>query len=54
MKGKILVGLILIGCLLAAGGVGGIETDVAGLVEGTIISLAGFVLIAIALFAGNR
>ncbi|MEA2113362.1 MAG: hypothetical protein U9P63_01755 [Patescibacteria group bacterium] len=54
MKERTLAGLILIGGLLVLGGIGGIETDTAGILGGTMISLAGFVLIAIAIFIGNR
>ena len=46
--------LIFVGGFLVLGGVGGIQTDAAGLVEGTMISLVGFFFIAVAILIANR
>ena len=54
MKEKILAIFVLVGFLMVFGGVGGMETDVVGLFEGTIISLIGFSFIAVAIFIANR
>lgn len=51
---KISMTLIFIGGLMVLGGVGRMQTHVAGFFEGITISLVGFTLIVIAIFICNR